>query len=123
MEVFKDYLNTITNTDHKEKTKKVLQWVQDTFPNLQPQIKWNQPMFTHKGTFIVAFSVASHHLSFAPERPAMDIYMDEIIKSGYDCGQKFIRMPFDKPVNYALLENIIKYNIVDKDGYKNFWRA
>ncbi len=39
--IFKDFLNNIENSDHREKFAKVLTWIETTFPNLKPEYKWN----------------------------------------------------------------------------------
>lgn len=123
MEVFKNFLENIENLENRKITSQVLTWINKTYPNLKPEIKWNQPMFTDHGTFIAAFSVAKKHLAFAPEKQAVDFFKEEIIKAGYDCGIAFIRMPWNKSINFELLKNIIEYNIVDKANHKAFWRV
>jgi uncharacterized protein YdhG (YjbR/CyaY superfamily) len=34
---------------------------------LKEEIKWNQPMFSDHGTFIIGFSIAKEHIAVAPE--------------------------------------------------------
>lgn len=68
MEVFGEYLNGIGHPDHRERMEEMLGWVAGTFPDLEPVIKWNQPMFTDHGTYIIGFSVAKNHLSVRPSR-------------------------------------------------------
>lgn len=46
MEIFKEFLNKIEQPAHEERMKEVLEWVAEKYPNLVPEIKWNQPMFT-----------------------------------------------------------------------------
>ncbi|WP_052023544.1 DUF1801 domain-containing protein [Anoxybacillus flavithermus] len=46
MEVFEQYLAKIDHVDHRNRVEEILRWVCDTFPQLQPQIKWNTPTFT-----------------------------------------------------------------------------
>lgn len=36
-----------------------------------PHIAWNQPMFTHHGTYIIGFSAASKHIATPPDRATM----------------------------------------------------
>ena len=71
MTEFQDYINKIAKPDHQQQVLEVLQWIQTRFPMLKPELKWNQPMFTHHGTFIFGLSVATKHISFAPERAGM----------------------------------------------------
>lgn len=122
MEVFKEYLEKIDNPQHREQTEEVLAWVAKEFPNLVPKIAWNQPMFTDHDTFIIAFSIAKHHLAVAPEKVGIDHFSDEIVQAGYDHTKQLIRMKWDSPVDYSLLEQIIEFNILDKKDCTTFWR-
>jgi len=122
MEVFQDFLGRIENPENRARTEEILSWVFQRFPNLVPRVAWNQPMFTDHGTFIIAFSVARKHLAVAPERAVIARFSEDILASGYDCTKELVRIPWTLPVNYALLEKMIEFNIVDKADTKTFWR-
>ncbi|SFA46691.1 hypothetical protein SAMN05216169_101413 [Anoxybacillus pushchinoensis] len=81
MEVFEQYLAKIDHVDHRNRVEEILRWVCDTFPQLQPQIKWNTPMFTDHGTFIIGFSTAKHHVSVSPEEARMAHFADGIAQA------------------------------------------
>ncbi|WP_188456757.1 iron chaperone [Virgibacillus oceani] len=114
MEVFAEFLVNIGNVEHRNRTEEILDWVTNNFPNLKPEIKWNQPMFTDHGTYIIGFSVAKHHLAAAPERAGIVHFSDDIVQAGYTHSKELIRFPWDRSVDFALLENIIEFNILDK---------
>jgi uncharacterized protein YdhG (YjbR/CyaY superfamily) len=122
MEVFANYLEGIDNQDHRNRFEEVLTWVAEKFPNLDPQIKWNTPMFSDHGTFIIGFSTAKHHMSVAPEEVTMARFADDINQAGYSSTKGLFRIPWKEPVNYGLLEKIIQFNIRDKAEHTNFWR-
>ncbi|MBS4192281.1 iron chaperone [Bacillus sp. FJAT-49705] len=122
MEVFAEYLAGIDNPQHRSRTEEVLGWVTKEFPNLMPVIKWNQPMFTDHGTFIIGFSIAKHHLAVAPERAGIIHFSDEIVQAGYEHTQQLIRFPWDRPVDFSLFGKMIEYNILDKADCSTFWR-
>ncbi|MBK5485841.1 iron chaperone [Peribacillus sp. TH16] len=122
MEVFIEYLASIDNPQHRDRTEEVLVWVTKKFPNLMPKIAWNQPMFTDHGTFIIGFSVAKHHLAVAPERAGIIHFSDEIVQAGHDHTKQLIRIQWDSPVNFSLLEKMIEFNILDKTDCSTFWR-
>ena len=122
MESFASYLNEIENPQHKSRVEAVFAWITDQFPNLVPKIAWNQPMYTDHGTFIIGLSISKHHLAVAPERVVITHFSDRIIQSGYEHTKELIRIPWEKPVDYALLEEIIRYNIQDKKDCSSFWR-
>ncbi|MFD0769421.1 iron chaperone [Bacillus sp. CGMCC 1.60114] len=122
MEVFLKYLAGIDNPDHQGRTEEILAWVANKFPNLEPQIKWNTPMFTDHGTFIIGFSTAKHHLSVSPEEVGIAHFADDIVQAGYSATKGLFRIPWSEPVNYELFEKMIEFNIQDKAEYTNFWR-
>lgn len=122
MEDFKEYLSHIDNLQHRARAEEVFGWVKNTFPNLTPKIAWNQPMFTDHGTFIIGFSIAKHHLAIAPEVGVIDRFSDDIAMAGYDHSKGLIRIRWDDPVDYSLLQKIIAFNILEKAECTTFWR-
>lgn len=123
MEIFAEYLASIENPKHRARTEKVLDWVTKKFPKLKPEIKWNHPMFTDHGTYIIGFSVAKFHLAVAPERAGILYFSDEILQAGYDYSKELVRIKWDSPVDFSLLMKIIEFNILDKADCATFWRA
>lgn len=122
MEVFNEFLAKIENPIIRNQTIEVLTLVREKFPELKRELKWNQPMFTHHGTFIIGFSVAKNHLAVAPEKVVIDKFSNRIQEAGYKHTKQLIQMPWNKEINYPLLEEIIKYNIKDKEDITTFWR-
>ena len=122
MEVFEEYLASIENQQHRARMEEVFDWITKRFSNLKHKIAWNQPMFTDHDTFIIGFSIAKHHMAIAPERATMIHFSDEIEKSGLDHSNELIRMRWENPVDYALLEKMITFNIMDKANCSTFWR-
>lgn len=122
MTVFADFLAGIDDLQHRERTKEVLDWISDSYPQLEKVIKWNQPMFTDHGTYIIGFSTAKKHLAVAPERAGMAHCAEEIKAAGYDTTKDIIRIPWTEPVDYSLLAKMVEFNIIDKKEYTSFWR-
>jgi len=122
VKVFSEFLTNIKNEHHRTKTEEILFWVKNKFPNLVAEIKWNQPMFTNEGTFIIAFSVAKHHLAVAPEKVVIDRFSAQIIDAGYKHTQQLIQIPWGKEFDFNLLAEIISFNITDKADCTTFWR-
>ena len=122
MDTFNTFLETIDNDKHKATLSEVLNWIADTFPNLKTTIKWNQPMFTDHGTFIIGFSVAKQHFSIAPEAKALKEYTQQIEAAGYSQTSNLFRIKWSQDVSYTLLKAIIQYNIDDKSHCDTFWR-
>ncbi len=122
MDHFKDYLASIDHPEHRNRTEEMLTWISVEFPELVPHIKWNTPMFSNQDTFIIGVSTAKHYLSVSPEEAGISRFADEIAQAGYSATKGLFRIPWNKPVDYKLLERMIWFNIEDKKGYKKFWR-
>ena len=122
MEAFAEFLAGIDDPLHHERTEEVLTWVYNKYPNLKTEVKWNQPMFTDHGSFIIGFSVSKKHLAVAPEEITITYVEDDIVRAGYSYTKGLIRIPWNGPVDYSLLEKMIEFNIWDKAECTTFWR-
>ncbi|NMH68479.1 iron chaperone [Bacillus sp. RO3] len=122
MGVFEAYVAGIENPGHRNRMEEILNWVMEQFPQLEPQVKWNTPMFTDHGTFIIGIDAAKHHVSVAPEEVTMTHFADRIEQAGYSATKGLFRIKWKDPVDYKLLEKMITYNIQDKAEMTSFWR-
>lgn len=122
MKEFESFLDKLDDQDVRLKMEDVLQWVSDKYPDLGTAIKWNQPMFTDHGTFIISFSVSKKHVSVAPEAAAIKHFDPDIKEAGHSYTDNIIRIPWNEPMDYKLLEKLIDFNIEDKKDHDKFWR-
>lgn len=118
-----EYLATRCEHDYqREGIMRVIEWVQEQYPQLELRIAWNQPMFTHHGTFIIGFSAARHHMAIAPERKTMVHFETIMNEGGTDRTKMFARQKWSEDFDYELLRAFIDFNIADKAGCETFWR-
>ena len=117
-----EYLETIPDDDNRARMVDVLVWVGLTYPELELRIAWNQPMFTHHGTYIIGFSAASKHMAMAPERATMIRFEPVMRERGTDFGKMFARQPCNKPFDYELLDAFIQHQLAEKQDITSFWR-
>lgn len=122
METFEEYLNTMDVPEQQDKMEAILQWVQEKYPNLERRIAWNQPMFTDHGTYIIGFSYSKNHIALSPEVKLIKKFRGLIEETGLSHTNNIIRIQWEDPVPYSLLETLIDYNIEDKADYNKFWR-
>ncbi|WP_128896862.1 iron chaperone [Longirhabdus pacifica] len=122
MKVFSSFIAGIDDPLHRERVEKVLNWINSKYPNLKAEIKWNQPMFTDHGTFIIALSISKKHLAVSPETETITYVEDDIVKAGYDYTKGLVRIPWNAPIEYSLLKKMIEFNILDKAECSTFWR-
>lgn len=117
-----EFLATIPDSDNHARMVDVLVWVGLTYPELELRISWNQPMFTHHGTYIIGFSAASKHMAMAPERATMIRFEPVMRERGTDFGKMFARQPWNKPFDYELLDAFIQHQLAEKQDITSFWR-
>ena len=122
MTEFIPFLEKIVDAAQRERVESVLNWVQTTYPQLEPRLAWNQPMFTHHGTFILGFSVAKAHLAVAPESVVMARFAKDIDAAGYSRTDMLFRISWKQEVNVDLLSQLIEFNLKDKANITTFWR-
>ncbi|KAF5060234.1 iron chaperone [Proteiniclasticum sp. QWL-01] len=122
MERLEDFLDTIENEEHKKRTAEMIDWIRRTFPELGERIAWSNPAFTHHGTFILSLSLFKSHMSISPEQAGIERFARQLEAAGYEYGKMTFRLPWNLPVNYDLLREIIAFNLEDKKDIKTYWR-
>lgn len=122
MEVFEKYLSAIEKEAHRARMREILNWVKKQFPDMEPKIAWNQPVFTAHGTFIIGFSVSKQHIAVAPEAAGIEEFSADIVAAGYSMSANIFRIRWEQPVDFSLMERMIAYNLKDKEDCTAFWR-
>ncbi|WP_348922289.1 iron chaperone [Enterococcus rotai] len=122
MKDINEFLSSISEPEHRKRLEELFEWTMKTYPQFSVVIKWNQPMFTDHGTFIIAYSTSKKHLSVAPETVTISTFKEEIEKSGYQHTDNIIKITWEQPIDYSLLKKIIDFNVQEKIDYTKFWR-
>lgn len=122
MALFEEYVNKIEELDKRDRMEEVLEWIHKEYPELEPVIKWNSPMYLHHGTFINSADCAKAHMSIAPEPKAVKEFAEKIDAAGYSKTKGLFRIKHNEEVDYKLIGEIIEYNMKDKEGYDKLWR-
>lgn len=122
MEQFDHFLEGVENPKNREKLKEILEWTHEKFPQLEPIVKWNQPMFADHGTYIIGFSVSQKHIAVSPEVAGMKHFTEQINRAGYTQTNNIFRIGWNDPVDFELLKEMITFNIIDKAEATKFWR-
>ena len=116
-----EYLATIPNDDNRARMVEVLNWVAKHYPELELRIAWNQPTFTHHGTYIIAFSAASKHMAMAPEFATMIRFEPVMRERSTDFDIIFARQPWTKPFDCELLDVFVQHQLEEKQNITSFW--
>ena len=121
-DLFKPYLEKIEDQTDRTKVRQVYKWIEEEFPELQHEVKWSTPLYSHHGTFIIGVKPAKKHFSINPESKGIKVFRDKIIKAGYTHEKMTYKIKYSDEVDYGLLKEIIEYNIEDKKDAVKFWR-
>lgn len=78
-------------------------------------------MFTHHGTFIIGFSVATKHFTVAPEMRTFEHFLPQIKDLKLKHGKKTFQLQFGQDIPYDLLRALINYTLADKQNVTSFW--
>lgn len=116
------FLDAIEAPERRRKLEELLDWVSTTWPDLTLVVKWNQPMFTHHGVYIIGFDAYPKHIVIGPEPALMERMRAEIEAAGYTTSQRLMRIGWDEPVDHALLAKIIETQLAEKADQTSFWR-
>lgn len=121
MEQILEYIQRIDDPDNRLIFGDFINWLMTDFPELKPEYKWNQPMFTHHGTFIIGFSVAMKHFTVAPEMRTFEHFLSQIKDLKLKHGKKTFQLQFGQDIPYDLLRALINYTLADKQNVTSFW--
>lgn len=88
---------------------------------LHVEVKWNQPMFILKHTFIIAFSPAKTHISVAPEKACLDHFETVFIEHGLKRSKELLMIPWNRNIPFDLLHAMVTFNIQEKQEFEGFW--
>ncbi|MBO0470488.1 DUF1801 domain-containing protein [Enterococcus sp. DIV0242_7C1] len=117
-----EFTEKISDSEQRQRLEGLFAWIKENFPQLETVIKWNQPMFTDHGTFIIGFSVSKKHMSIAPETVTLAAFKKDIEKAGYEHTDNIFKITWTQEIDFSLLKKIIDYNIQEKIDYTKFWR-
>lgn len=119
---FEAFVEKMEVASQQQRMKEILDFIGSKYPELEQRIAWNQPHFVMDGTFIIGFSYAKAHIAIAPEHVTIEKFKDEALQSGYSVTNQIIRIQWEQAVNYDLIQKMIEFNMVEKAGYKTYWR-
>ncbi|MBN2797371.1 MAG: DUF1801 domain-containing protein [Clostridia bacterium] len=122
MKTIEDYLKEIQVQEQHDRMKELFDWIKTHYPQLEGVIKWNQPMFTDHGTFIIGFSTAKKHFSFNPEPQVIEMFKEDIHNAGYETTMALGKIKWTDQTDFDLLKKLIDFNLEDKKEMTSFFR-
>lgn len=84
----------------------LVEWVHTTYPELEPVIVWNQPMFKLGGKYILGFMPTKNHTNLLTVTDTAITTLTPQLSS-YKHGTRSIQLPFDGELDPHLFEQVI----------------
>ena len=100
----------------------LLQAVRETIraaaPGAQEKISYQMPAFW-QGENIAYFAAFKNHLGFFPGGEAVGMFADRL--TGYKTSKGTIQFPYGKPVDHALIADIVRWRVKQASGGKSLY--
>lgn len=94
--------------DIRETLQNLRRVVREAAPDVQEKISYGMPAFYLNGN-LVYFAAHKKHIGFYPTPRGAEVLMDKL--SGYKMSKGAIRFPFDKPMPYDVIAEIVRFRV------------
>lgn len=95
-----------------EDVRPLLQTIRETIKRAAPEatekISWQMPTFW-QGTNLIHFAAFKKHIGLYPGGEIPSVFASRL--EGYKTSKGAIQLPFDKPIDYELITDIVKWRL------------
>ena len=77
-------------------------------PKAEEALHWNNPAFVQDGTRLLMLQSYKQHCSLRFPTRQFASQRDAVEAAGYEAGEGFIKLPYDRELPVALLKRLIK---------------
>lgn len=91
----------------KERLLKMKSLVLKIVPDAEEKISWQMPSFLKNG-YVLQFAVQKKHIGLYPGPEAIEVFKEKL--ADYKTTKGGVQLPFDKPMPYEIIEEIIHFN-------------
>lgn len=102
-----DYYNQLPDiaTAHLTKLRELCT---SGLPKAQEVLHWNNPAFVQDGTRLLMLQSYKQHCSLRFPTRQFASQRDDVEAAGYEAGEGFIKLPYDRELPVSLLKHLIK---------------
>lgn len=93
----------------QETLQNIRKIVQDTAPQAEELIRFAMPAYHLHGKPLIYFAIHKKHIGLYPGVKPIEVFRDKL--SDYKCSKGGIQFPFDKPVPYDLVREILQFKM------------
>lgn len=106
---FPDFYRALSPEQHTHITS-LVDWVRATYPDLEPVIAWNQPMFKKGTKYILGFMPTKNHTNLLTVTDSVVSSLKPALTS-YKHGTRSIQLPFDWTIDPQLFAQVISLRL------------
>lgn len=104
-----DYISRFPE-DIQEVLKKIRATVKEAAPDATEIISYQMPAFRQNG-IVVYFAAFKNHIGFYPTSSGTAIFKNAL--AGYHTTKGTIQFPYDRPIPYDLVSDIVKFRVAE----------
>jgi uncharacterized protein YdhG (YjbR/CyaY superfamily) len=90
-------------------------------PKAEEALHWNNPAFVQDGTRLVMLQSYKAHCSLRFPTRLFASQRDAVAEAGYEAGEGFIKLPYDRDLPVALLKKLIKARLDEFEATGAGW--
>jgi len=92
-------------------------------PDLVETVHWNQPVYLKDGVRLWMLQSFKNHCSLRFPPHQFGPHRDEVKAAGYESGEGFIKLPYDRPLPADLCRTLIGYRLEEFAATGSSWSA
>ena len=90
-------------------------------PEAEEVLHWNSPAFVQDGTRLVMLQSFKQHCSLRFPTRLFALQREAVEAAGYEAGEGFIKLPYDRDLPNALLKRLIKARLDEFESTGAGW--
>ena len=85
--------------------------IRETAPDAEETMAYHMPTFTLNGQYLVYFAAYKKHIGLYPAPIGISEFTEDL--AAYESGKGTLKFPFDKPIPFDLITNIVKFRVAE----------
>ena len=90
-------------------------------PKAEEALHWNNPAFVQDGTRLLMIQSYKQHCSLRFPTRQFAAHREEVEEAGFEAGEGFIKLPYDRDLPVALLKKLIKARLDEFEATGAGW--
>lgn len=90
-------------------------------PNLVETLDWNNPVYLEDGVRLWMLQASKQHCSLRFPPRWFGGHRAEVEAAGFEAGEGFIKLPFDRPLPVDLIKRLLQYRLSELEAFGSGW--